>query len=193
MKKNTVLAAAMILGLFVASCKKDVFNQKKLTGTWEIQEYKVGNTDLFVDSLSATFQGGGPTVKTKFNSASIVFEEEGDFTEYINYGFSVGYSGYSYSYPGLKDTTNGLWSNVDSDLLLSFNVKTNYGYGSYGSNSYNYLSINSTPMNGPLVTGQIYEFNSTERYDIKKVTKSELEMEGLNSIGQKIYIKAIKK
>lgn len=192
MKKNTILAAAMILGLFVTSCKKDVFNQKKLTGTWDIQEYKVGNTDLLVDTLSTTLLGGGPSIKTKFNSASIVFEEDGDFTEYINYGIAAGSGGYSYSFPGLKDTTHGIWGCVNTDLLMSFDVKTRYG-GGYYSYSYNIISLNSSPANGVLITGDPYSINVKERYDIIKVTKDELEMEASNSIGQKIYIKAIKK
>lgn len=188
MNKKNLLIAATVLGLFASSCKKDVFNAKKLEGTWTVQEYNVGNTDLLSDSLSVNADGA--TIKTSFASASILFEEDGDFTENINFGFSVGYGGYSYGgYSNLNTAAQGLWSCLNTDLLMSF--ETTYEYG--GSYSYeDILNLRSSPMNSALITGDIYGMVTTERYDIIKLTKSELEMQGTNDNGQIISIKATK-
>jgi hypothetical protein len=189
MNKKNILIAATVLGLFASSCKKDEFNANRLQGTWTINEYKIGNTDVLSDSLSTNIDGGG-TIKTGFASASILFEEDGDFTENINFGFSVGYGGYSYGgYSNLNATAKGLWSCLNTDLLMSF--ETTYEYGG----NYDYddiLTLRSSPMNSPVVTGDIYGTITTERYDIIKLTKSELEMQGTNSEGTIISIKATK-
>jgi hypothetical protein len=185
MSKRNLIVAATVLVFMTSSCKKDSFNMDKMIGSWVVEEYRVASVDLLTDSLSITIDGG--TVKTKFSSASIVFDEDGDFIENIAYGAVFNDGSSSYTVAETVSSGSGLWSCIDSDLLLSF--ETSYDPN---SSSYDYLTMYSSPLNSIFFTGEYYGRTTTERYDILKLTKSEIEMEGINSANQSIFIRATK-
>lgn len=188
MNRKSLLASAALIGLLLGGCKKDVFNEKRTVGTWTVDEYIVNGTDLLTDGYTRTISS--TEVTTSFSSATLIFEEDGDFSQSITYSMESSYSSYLNTYGPIQSVSSGLWSDLKSDLLLSFESNSNSHSNNF--NYYDLLGDFSSPMNSILISSDDqYYAGLTERYDIIKLTKDELEMTGTFN-GQSVTIKASK-
>lgn len=120
MNKKAIFILSMATTFLFFSCKDDVLRDKRIDGTWKVNQYRIGT-----DTILPNTQGAS-------NSVTYVFDKDGDFSQKLTFS-SPGYSPYDIIF-------TGNWDNTDGDLELNFDATSQgvlyFGYGSSFNNSY---------------------------------------------------------
>jgi hypothetical protein len=114
MNKKAIFILSMATTFLFFSCKDDVLRDKRIDGTWKVNQYRIG-----ADTILPNTQGSS-------NSVTYVFDKDGDFSQKYTYSY-VGSSTYDVTF-------TGNWDNSDGDLELNFDSNSQ-GVLSIGSGS----------------------------------------------------------
>ncbi len=120
MNKKAILVISTVATFLFYSCRSDVLRDKRIDGTWKVDQYLIGSSVLL--PVNNQFQ---------ITNVTYEFDKDGDFTQTIS-GF--GYYGQS------NISFTGNWENNDGDLELNFDANSqgvlSTGYGSSFNNYY---------------------------------------------------------
>ena len=120
MNKKAIFILSMATTFLFFSCKDDVLRDKRIDGTWKVDEYRIGTDTILPNGPSAS------------SSVTYVFDEDGDFSQKFTLSY-VGSSTYDLTF-------TGKWDNSDGDLELNFDSNSQgvlyFGYNASFNNSY---------------------------------------------------------